>query len=460
MCKSLLSRILIALTLLVGAMSGVSATNRMCVDASFVLPGQTRTLALALENEVAYYGFQADISLPDGLTFVAGDEMNPAVSLASRTDASYALVSNRVNSGLLRVGAFSSSHSPISDNDGVLIYVNVAADINFAGGELSLTNIHMVDETDSDVSLSDFKVNVRNQALNICYLPEFSIAVAETKTISLMLENETPFTAFQTDIYLPTGFSIREDSFKTTERTPNHTISVKSFSDGRTRIICFSPANCLIEEGKGAVVEFDLRVDRDMDQACIIELKNQTFSTSNAEEYLLPDTKTDVSVTGALVSGIILSERSHEMFIGDTITLVASVIPDNATYKEVEWISSNPEVATVSSIGVVTAVSEGNATITAKSTDGSNISANCEVTVKKDDSGTESITEDNFRITVKNNQVIIAELACGITARLYTLDGIQLNTVTGNGSDVIFDVATNACYILNIGKVSFKVSTR
>ncbi len=67
--------------------------------------------------------------------------------------------------------------------------------------------------------------------------------------------------------------------------------------------------------------------------------------------------------------------------LNTTQTLTATVSPDNAANKTLTWASSNTDVATVSSSGVVTATGYGTATITAKTTDGSNKSATCTVTV-------------------------------------------------------------------------------
>jgi hypothetical protein len=72
-----------------------------------------------------------------------------------------------------------------------------------------------------------------------------------------------------------------------------------------------------------------------------------------------------VKVTTA-VSGITLDKSELLMKVGDNpVTLVAKVTPDDATDKTVTWRSSNEKVATVDANGKVTAVGNGEATITA-----------------------------------------------------------------------------------------------
>ena len=81
------------------------------------------------------------------------------------------------------------------------------------------------------------------------------------------------------------------------------------------------------------------------------------------------------------VSDITLDFTSCTLEIGKTITIKANVLPSDASNKSVAWTSSNPSVATVDNDGFVTGVSAGTATITATTTDGSNLSASCEITV-------------------------------------------------------------------------------
>jgi 3',5'-cyclic AMP phosphodiesterase CpdA len=73
--------------------------------------------------------------------------------------------------------------------------------------------------------------------------------------------------------------------------------------------------------------------------------------------------------TSIHVTGITLNAVSGTLTEGGTVALVATVLPSDATNKSVTWESSNTSVATVNG-GVVTAISAGSATITAKTQDG------------------------------------------------------------------------------------------
>ncbi len=66
------------------------------------------------------------------------------------------------------------------------------------------------------------------------------------------------------------------------------------------------------------------------------------------------------------VQSIWLNRDSATLVTGEEITLTATVIPDTATDKTVTWSSSAPGIASVDQTGKVTALSVGEATITAK----------------------------------------------------------------------------------------------
>jgi transglutaminase/protease-like cytokinesis protein 3 len=80
------------------------------------------------------------------------------------------------------------------------------------------------------------------------------------------------------------------------------------------------------------------------------------------------------------VTGVKLDENSLTLGVGESKTLIATVLPEKATNKTVIWTSSNPTVATILPSGLITAISEGEATIEVTTADGG-FTASCKVKV-------------------------------------------------------------------------------
>ena len=89
-----------------------------------------------------------------------------------------------------------------------------------------------------------------------------------------------------------------------------------------------------------------------------------------------------VSVLAARVrvTGVSFGETKHEIPMGGTAKLTATITPADATVKTLVWTSDDPGIASVSRTGIVTAVSVGTTKIHATSVDG-NHSAEVTVTV-------------------------------------------------------------------------------
>ena len=86
-----------------------------------------------------------------------------------------------------------------------------------------------------------------------------------------------------------------------------------------------------------------------------------------------------VTVKNVEASGVSLNVTSNTIYVGSTLTLVATISPGNVTEKTITWSSSNTSIATVSN-GTVKGIKAGSATITAKTSNGK--TATCNVTVK------------------------------------------------------------------------------
>ena len=84
---------------------------------------------------------------------------------------------------------------------------------------------------------------------------------------------------------------------------------------------------------------------------------------------------------GADIESISLSPATTTLSVGQEILLNATIAPANAK-RNLTWISSNPNVATIDATGKVTAVANGTTTITCQSTDNPSIKCTAQITVK------------------------------------------------------------------------------
>ena len=91
--------------------------------------------------------------------------------------------------------------------------------------------------------------------------------------------------------------------------------------------------------------------------------------------------KITVNAATVYVTSISLNAYSATLFVGESKQLSATVSPSNATNKSLTWSSSNINVATVSSSGLVKAKSTGSVTIICKANDGSGVSESCYIKV-------------------------------------------------------------------------------
>ena len=137
-----------------------------------------------------------------------------------------------------------------------------------------------------------------------------------------------------------------------------------------------------------------------------------------------------VNVLPIMVEEISFNKTSVSLKAGETVTLTATVKPDDATDKTVTWSTSDASVATVND-GVVTAKKVGTATITAKAGDKS---ATCEITVVA--TPVTSVTLNKTSASVKAGETVT------LTATV-KLDDATDKTVTWSTSDATVATVSN-----------------
>ena len=176
-------------------------------------------------------------------------------------------------------------------------------------------------------------------AINRFYLPDFSIAAGETMQVAMILENDEPFTAFQTDLLLPEGLSVVEDDgeylFDLTGRNASdQTIISKLRDDGALRIVSFCMSVRQYSGYKGALVVINLKADENFTGPATIGLRHSFFSTINAEQFILDDDSCEVSLSAQQLRGN--ADGDEIVSIADAIWIIDYLLAGCSTSFHIE----------------------------------------------------------------------------------------------------------------------------
>lgn len=149
--------------------------------------------------------------------------------------------------------------------------------------------------------------------------------------------------------------------------------------------------------------------------------------------------------TEVLATSLTLDVTTASLAPDETLTLNATLLPADVTETTLSWTSSNETVATVDANGVVTAVADGEAIITVSTTDGTNLSATCVVTVETEEVGGEVTDSENMiyfeDATAYANTTINLPLQmknsadiAGVEFYLYLPEGVTLEANLSNNN--------------------------
>ena len=169
-----------------------------------------------------------------------------------------------------------------------------------------------------------------------------------------------------------------------------------------------------------------------------------TFTVTATNESGSDSKVYTLTIQSVPVTDVTLDQTELDLFTGASATLTATVKPSDATDKTVTWSSDNEAVATVDENGKVTAVGEGEATITVTTEDGGK-QATCTVAVTQ---SIHSITAD------------ITALDFGNAYTGYTQPAAQTVTITNNGNqDLTLNqpASTNGFEVGNLTKTELPV---
>lgn len=146
------------------------------------------------------------------------------------------------------------------------------------------------------------------------------------------------------------------------------------------------------------------------------------------------------------VESVELNKTSIELVEGDSETLTATVKPDNATYKTVTWSTSDASIAIIEN-GKVTAIKEGEATVTAKA---GGKEANCLIIVKHDTLNDPIVFADSkikAKLVAACDKDADGEVSYKEAASVKSFDGIF-------GDEISYSSFDECQYFINVTSIS------
>ena len=150
------------------------------------------------------------------------------------------------------------------------------------------------------------------------------------------------------------------------------------------------------------------------------------------------------------VSSVTLNKNSISLNIGATERLTATIEPTNASNKTITWSSSYPNVASVNSSGLVTAIEAGSTVVTVTTEDG-NKTAMCSITVTTPTIAVRSVTlnKSSATLTIGATEQLTATInPTNATNKNVTWSSSSSSVATVNSSGLVTAVSTGSATII------------
>ena len=160
------------------------------------------------------------------------------------------------------------------------------------------------------------------------HIEDFTISLGETRTVSILLDNEAEYTAFQSDLYLPEGLTAA--NFALTDRkNANHTLTATVLPDEGIRLLSYSLQLKTYSGNSGALVTFDLTASNDFEGEATVALRSTLFTTVAGVEIPFVDETCTVTLPATMPKGDVNGDSSVN--ISDVTALIDYLLTSNAS---------------------------------------------------------------------------------------------------------------------------------
>ena len=217
-----------------------------------------------------------------------------------------------------------------------------------------------------------------------------------------------------------------------------------------------------------ATVLPELATDKSVEWSSSIESvaivdANGVVTAISVGEAIITATTTDgsgvtatcnVTVIPTLAVSIELDQTEASVEEKSDLQLIATILPEHTTNKEVAWSSSDKWIASVDNYGLVTMYSVGEVIITATTTDGSNLSTTCRINVY---SGIEGVNGNDVIVATVGDNIVVKNAKLGSVVNVYASNGALIASEEATDGSVVVEAPVKSVYVVKVGKQTIKV---
>ncbi len=232
--------------------------NVLRIRDTSVFINQELTVEVEIENYQDFTGFDFEVLLPDGFSYIEDSE-----TLFRETNHFIEVVTYPAENKLRFLSA-SLSNELFLDNDDPLILTFVLDVEPDQGGyyELEILNPVISDTEGINIITEAINGHVLVYDYNEMFVQDDTGLTNTIHTIALEIDNTMDFVGFQADVHIPDGI-VYQDVIQLSDRAGNHQVTGVMIGDDVLRITAFSPTNQKFEDFDGAVAYFDVLLPND-----------------------------------------------------------------------------------------------------------------------------------------------------------------------------------------------------
>lgn len=323
-------------------------------------------------------------------------------------------------------------------------------------------------KTGSQINLCVNPINEAVEVQNFLIIPEFDPADAEDKTLTYTSSDESIATVEAREINgITCGYvtalkagtcniiAVSEESKITATCVVNVKEYVTSIKLDQEEVFVNAPKdNKLNYKDIKATVERASASNRNIiwsssdTSVCIVNENGRVYGYSIGDAVITATAADGSGVVATCivhvvdpVTSIRVEPDTVRLLVGDSYIVQAVIEPEGATFKEVEWTSSNDSIATVDESGEIFALSVGKCKITATAKDGSGVKGSCWVYVTQavNISSIKINSSEIYMLTGKQRQLAV-RIRPAVNTDSYDWYSTDTGIVTVNSKGVITTV--------------------